>query len=109
MAAAPVQVPAPVSVAVSVVVRGRAVLLVLVSGGIAVRGRAVRVRVRAEAAVSAVTALRAAVSSRQVWAMVPHAAVAEVAAALQARSVVRAASPRRRARTVWQSVRNSRR
>ena len=52
------------------------------------------------AAVSrAATALRA---------MVRHV-VAAAAAALQARSDVREASPRRRVRTVWRSVRNSRR
>lgn len=92
----------------AVVVRAKAVRAVLVpaNGGITVRVRAVPHKAAA-LAVDSVAAKAAAATSRaaEPRAMVPHAAVAAVVAAvLLVLSAVRAASPRRPVRTVWQSV-----
>ena len=92
----------------AVVVRAKAVRAVLVpaNGVITVRVRAVPHKAAA-LAVDSVAAKAAATTSRaaEPRAMVPHAAVAAVvAAALLVLSAVRAASPLRPVRTVWQSV-----
>ena len=91
----------------AVVVRDKAVRAVLVpaNGVITVRVRAVPHK--AALAVDSVAAKAAAATSRaaEPRAMVPHAAVAAVVAAvLLVLSAVRAASPLRPVRTVWQSV-----
>lgn len=92
----------------AVVVRAKAVRAVLVpaNGVITVRVRAVPHKAAA-LAVDSVAAKAAAATSRaaELRAMVPHAAVAAVVAAvLLVLSAVRAASPLRPVRTVWQSV-----
>jgi len=61
-----------------------------------------------EAAIVSVAMAAVSRAATALRAMVRHV-VAAAAAALQARSDVREASPRRRVRTVWRSVRNSRR
>lgn len=91
----------------AVVVRAKAVRAVLVpaNGVITVRVRAVPHK--AALAVDSVAAKAAAATSRaaEPRAMVPHAAVAAAVAAVPlVLSAVRAASPRRPVRTVWQSV-----
>lgn len=93
------------------VVRAKVVRAVRVpaSGATTVRVRAVapRVPVRAAHAAASVGAKAAAITSRAAVhrATVPHvAAVAAVAAVPQAHSDVRAASPQRPVRTVWQSA-----
>lgn len=92
----------------AVVVRAKAVRAVLVpaNGVITVRVRAVPHKAAA-LAVDSVAAKAAATTSRaaEPRAMVPHVAVAAVVAAvLLVLSAVRAASPLRPVRTVWQSV-----
>ena len=107
VAVAPVRAAA--SAVASAVVQDRAPVPSRGSGASIVRVRAAASVRQVAATASVVVAIPAAIRATALRAAARHAAAAAVAEAPQAHSGVRAANPRRHVRTVWRSVRNSRR